>query len=403
MRRHLSTRGARGFTLIELVIAAMLAMLVIAGLYVVYASHARIFRGQEQVSQAQVGVRFAMEMIKEDLRRAGSLGVTDTNDPQVIQRLGRRPDTRIMAINLEHNQGYVPDVAPETNIATGADGSIPTQRPDRLTLVGNYTNNERYWVQRISGRTVTLQDTSLYDPTDPFPASEEEFNEIFAADNSAMLRIEHSNKVFFSLVEGRNYASKTVTIAESPSFLPGLWEGAKVNVVNKVVDPVANGLLTTTEENLAKDGNLFLKNRSDLVREVQDWTKGSALRTEVVAEYVVDFQVWFLFDEMELPDFGPSVDQRTYEYPDNWSGNERCKTGAIGTNNCLVKNAHGAIVRLSVRTSREDPNFVLPTVPPAKVRFPLQWYEVDPNSTGAARVRTLLSQVALTNIEFLNF
>lgn len=408
MRLRNKTKRSSGFTLIELVVAAMIAMLVIAGLYVVYAGQARIFRGQEQVSGAQVAARFAMEMVKEDLRRAGSLAVTDTNDPQVIQGLGRPPNVtggRILAIELEHDQGSVPL---EENVVRDDAEARPNEAPDRLTIVGNFTNNERYWVERISGRTVTLQDTSFHDPTDPFPVSETEFNQIFLDDDSTLLRIEHSNKVFFSRIVGRNYDTKTVTIMESPGFMTGLWEGAKVNVVNKVryavVDPelVAPNLLTKAERDLAEAGNTALKNRTDLVREIMSWSKNEVIRREIVAENVVDFQVWFLFDAMELPEKGPNVDQRDFNLSDTLTGNAPCDDGLIGTPNCMVKGAHGAVVRLSVRTSREDRNFLIPPSPPVP-RRPLQWYEVDPNSEGAARVRTLVSQVALTNIEYLNF
>jgi type II secretory pathway pseudopilin PulG len=398
MKRLATHRGSPGFTLIELVVAAMVSLLVIAGLYVVYAAHTRVFRNQEMVSQAQVSARYAMEMVKEDLRRAGAMAVSDTNDPQVAQRLARPlsvSGARIMSVALEHGVGYVPDVG----IHLGVGATRPTQEPDRLTLVGNFTNNERYWVANIAGVNVTLQNTSRFDPSDPFPPDETTFNEIFPNNSSALARIEHGDKVFFSRITGREFGSSKVVTADAASICLGSCEGATLNVVNKVRYAVIQADLTVAEKAISAT-NKAISTRADLVREILNWETNAVIRREVVAENVVDFQVWFLFDANENPQTGPAVDQRNFALLDTDTGNAApCNAGALGSVSCQVKNAHAAVVRISVRTPREDPRFPVPV----GMRSPLQWYDIDTNAVGAARVRTLISQVALTNIEYLDY
>ncbi len=409
MRRGTSRRGLPGFTLIEIVVAAMIALLVIAGLYVVYAGHARVFRTQEMVAQAQTGARFGMEILKEDLERAGAMIQPDTNEPGIRQHICRIPNVdgdRIQAVRLVHNSGAVP--VPQNVMPAGSD-SNPTQRPDELTLMGNYTDSEEYWVDEFTGRAILLQDTSAADVTSPFPANATEFNNIFPTDNTALVRVRLGAKSFYSVIDEAAFANKRLSVLDN-TCVAGTSEGARLNVVNQIRYSVqlasAAGTLTPRERNMLagpppNPPNISLQNRTDLIRDVIDWTDGTPVlaRREVVAQYVVDFQVWFLFSDISQPALGPSVDQRQMVLADNLTGNNPCNGGTLGTGpNCLVSNAHAALVRLSVRTSREDPNFLMPP----GVRAPLQWYQVDPRTDFAARVRTLVTQVSLRNIEFGN-
>jgi hypothetical protein len=117
----------------------------------------------------------------------------------------------------------------------------------------------------------------------------------------------------------------------------------------------------------------------------------------VIAENVVDFQVWFLFDQMETPETGPLVDQvYNFNLNENNTGGPPCNAGNLTDASCEIRNIHGAVIRISVRAPHEDPSFLMPPGP----RQPLSWYELDPNSAGAARVRTLITQVPMPNLGY---
>ena len=105
MRLSSQRRRAQGFTLIELVVAALISLLIMAGLYVVYAGHSTVFRGQEAVSEAQVAARFAMDTVKEDLRRTGFMAVADTDASYFEQQRCGPPAPLARFVAIEHTQG----------------------------------------------------------------------------------------------------------------------------------------------------------------------------------------------------------------------------------------------------------------------------------------------------------
>jgi type IV pilus assembly protein PilW len=65
-----------GVSLIELMIAIVLALLLLAGLIQVYLSSKQSYNAQEQLARMQESGRFAMDLITSDLRRAGYWGGT---------------------------------------------------------------------------------------------------------------------------------------------------------------------------------------------------------------------------------------------------------------------------------------------------------------------------------------
>jgi type II secretory pathway pseudopilin PulG len=387
---------ARGYTLMELVVAAMISLLVISGLYVVYATQARVFRGQEMVSQAQIASRFALQTVRADLQRVGYMTTTDSFDSRVVQKLCETPPVRILGVTLV--QEATPDGAVWARHAA-------IKRPDSVTLVGNFTNEEVYWVERISSTgVVTLQNNFAIDSTDPFPQDPNVFDQVFVA-NQTLVRIRHQDKVFYSRVNSADHGGRTVNLADGPSCLNSIWDGAELNVVNMVRYSVVPATLNAAEA--AISGSVKgIANRFDLVREFLSWEDGTTVTTrQVVAENVVDFQVWFMFEDLINNQAGPSVDYsgaHALAYPLNdanqgLTGIGICSSGVIGSNSsCSPMNIRGAIVRVSTRTPHEDPSFRLPAAP----WNPLAYYDVDENSDGAARVRSLTSYVDMPNIRF---
>jgi hypothetical protein len=401
----------------ELVVASLIAMLVISGMYIVFAGHSRVFRGQEMVSQAQMTTRFAMEVVKADLARAGFMAVWDTDDPEVQQHLcGPPPDgRRIQALTHIPDDGAIDSRG--VNKATAP--ARPSEAPDTVILVGNYTNADTYWVDCINGPVVKLQNNSASDPTDPFatyPNPGGAFNQIFDENNDrTLVRIRYQEKVHFARVVAKDWNGgngPTVDISPAPNCISGCWDGAQLNVVNRVRYRVVDASnsdtgLSPSEAALEAANIRNVLERRNLVREVLEWDTDRPAATEVVAENVVDFQLWWLFADQQVLDQnnGPATKQAEFGLadhlglPDTSLGSPPCNGAgvALGDNNCPVGNVTGAVVRLSVRTDREDPNFRRPD----GVTRPLQWYEIDDNpETGSARVRTLVSQVALPNLVY---
>ena len=72
VRQRLSPRHrSAGFSLIELLVAVMLAIFLLGGLFAIIQSNKRAFTSQTTLSQQQDNERFAMTVVSEVLQSAG--------------------------------------------------------------------------------------------------------------------------------------------------------------------------------------------------------------------------------------------------------------------------------------------------------------------------------------------
>lgn len=71
---------AKGFTIVELMVAATLGLLILAGAISMFVSNKRIYTEQEEMSRLQENARFAMNMLIYDLRMAGYSGCNGSVD-----------------------------------------------------------------------------------------------------------------------------------------------------------------------------------------------------------------------------------------------------------------------------------------------------------------------------------
>jgi len=67
----------RGFTIVELMVAATLGLLILAGAISMFISNKRIYTEQDEMGRLQENARFAMNMLIKDIRMAGHTGCND--------------------------------------------------------------------------------------------------------------------------------------------------------------------------------------------------------------------------------------------------------------------------------------------------------------------------------------
>ncbi len=122
--------GEEGFSLVELMIAILITVLVMAGVYTTFVVQQRSFTVQDQVAETQGASKIAFDMIVKDIRTAGF--------------------------------GYPDDQAPSINGVQGSigisDGTGPNGS-DRITLVGGFRNMGTVGLPaaRIAAGQTTLQ------------------------------------------------------------------------------------------------------------------------------------------------------------------------------------------------------------------------------------------------------
>lgn len=71
---------SKGFTLIEIMIAMLIGVLLIAGVLQVFITSKQSYRMQEELSRLQEGGRFALDFLDRDIRMTG-FGDVPVNHP----------------------------------------------------------------------------------------------------------------------------------------------------------------------------------------------------------------------------------------------------------------------------------------------------------------------------------
>lgn len=384
-------RRARGFTMVELLIAMFLTGIVMIAVYLVFISNTEQYYRQEQIVQMQDNMRFALEHLKNDMRNAGRLTVVNgTNfnpDPGFC-----RPQADVQAIRLFNNEG----AGSRLDMPPILDQFLNGIRPDRLQLLVDASGATPLVSRRIGGQVVTLE-ANLRQPTRDAralvaPGSDERFARMFRPGH--FLFISSMDEKASDLVEitaiNFNAAGAQITLARQPCLPAGLCNGrCNVNPVQLV------------EYAIISDPNQ--PEKTDLVRRVLDAGDGEPLEGSelIISEYAVNMQIWGTYDARQLAGNQPRVppDPDPTDDLGNWPN---------AFDEAQVLNQRPERVRalnivLATRTPREDEAFTLAydlaTPVQDRIAADRTWFRLDDlASTGLARVATLVSQVETPNI-----
>jgi type IV pilus assembly protein PilW len=82
--RAATNRRARGFTLVELMIAMTLGLGTVAATGYIYLGTVKTYRAHDSMSRLQEGARFAFELMGKDLRMAGTTGCPNATSVNVL-------------------------------------------------------------------------------------------------------------------------------------------------------------------------------------------------------------------------------------------------------------------------------------------------------------------------------
>lgn len=110
-------QGEKGFTLIELMVAMLIAMVIVAAAFTVLVTSNKATTANEQVADTQQNVRLAMELISQDIKLAG-FNMTGAIGACVV---GTPPQPA--------------PIVPLDNVPGGAVGTINDVGPDSVMLV----------------------------------------------------------------------------------------------------------------------------------------------------------------------------------------------------------------------------------------------------------------------------
>ncbi len=176
-QHHKSRMGERGITLVELMVAVMIAMVVVAAGYTIMVSTERASTVNDQTSQMQQNARIALELVSRDIQLAGfgfngaignctnALVPLDNN----VAGADTGPDSLRVAVPTTLGTLNGPVSGPTTTLVlTG--GSIAPFTPDfAVNSIVSVNGAASATVSAIAGDTLTLASPGIIAPAQ-FPS-----------------------------------------------------------------------------------------------------------------------------------------------------------------------------------------------------------------------------------------
>lgn len=348
-----------GFTLIELMITVLVGSIVLVGIFTIFNASSRGYRVQDQTLQAMGQLRSATVQVRSDLRNAGfNAPAHSAQEPWVTVP----PPEVLTAVSVEVDPlNPLPNQAENDNVS-----------PQRITLLGDFVANETFRSLGITGSDVTVE----WSPA----RTEAEFDRIFNPNH--LLRVEMygtARREQFIPITSTSFnggVNPVITVASPVLDILGFGAGHEVSVAAYVRYRIQR-------DDRYNDDSV----KTDLVRELLDVTgtavPGSML---VIAEYVVDLQVYDLCFNQTPPD--------AFDWAQEPVNNICFETLADAEAGGFSLNPNDAnstahllrlmTVKIATRTPYENEN--VPFVARANVNDPLRAFELDPVMDGAARV-----------------
>jgi len=391
----------RGFTLVELLVAMVIAAIVMYGVYMLYEKSTSAFRVQNQLTDMQQQLRFGLEQLKRDMERAGFLATSNSPiDGDVCLNAAGAP-LRGIIVRRDAEEGWDTTHLPSNNSYV---------QPSSVTLFGDFWTPGPFRVYYVSENQVVLDANFWYDGQ-PFP--DMQVLQTWFTQGRLVRFVTQAGWELYIGVQGVTAAAGGPAGAGWPALvldqsvptvyssdgcgIMGTGNGALVNPVGYVRYRIAQD----TRANAPAD-------KYDLIREeltASDPVNGIVPQSQLtIAEYAVDLQLYdFMFDETltrSTPQVTRISNPGVYE--------DVTTVSAVGGGGRLSFDDPSAdphrlravTLLLSVRTPDEDP---MVAFRPRQSRWQrLTTFEVDAVRGGAARVRTLSSRVMLNNFLMRN-
>lgn len=380
MNRTRSRRRDAGMTLVELMVAVVVAGLVIAAVFEVLVTGSSVFTSQSSVAEAQMAGRFGASVVAQDLQNAG-FGTSSCQTDPYIPAFDKASSCTAFA----DTDGPAPSAVQAVwlvNFGTdwttlGAAGDHNHQfRPDELWIMVNPLPGQRLKVASVDGAsgTLTIDGNGGLDTASAEAILEESWVLLVQQRGAHSLRAGLANPDRETGVDAAFAEGKwTVTLKPSPASgvdvhdLMRGYSGADTTV--SAVRWVRYRLVPLASTSP----------KVDLVRE--EWQSPratAAASTAVIADDVVDFRVSFCLDTSYNPLNPPVAPTVT------------CGVDSATTVNANAGQVRAATIVVRTRTKAEDPKAF------ADDNSRLTWYDLDGNTNnGVARVRTVVKSVSL--------
>lgn len=392
--KTMMSRGSnRGVTLVELMLALAIAFIVIAAIYVLYQTSVRGYRVQSQIVDMQTQLRFGIDHLKADLRRAGHMSTANNRTDASI--CWAPANVNLYAFSIERNDGFVANSAQNINIF-----------PSAITLFGDYFSPQGlgFDAVEIAGNVVQLAPSATV-----VSMSQDEFETVFRP-GVRWLRVENVDGVnyWYAPVESLNYAERQVILQQSPGTGPcnpsafGLRNVAPVGWIRyRLAEDTRTGDL------VGEVAQQQLSGKTDLIREEVDILGDPVANTQlVISEFAVDLQFYDFGFDTSAPGDPPQITVLPL-VSDVVSADGA--TGFLSSQDefATPERLRFLTVKLSVRSPAEEEDLIFQTrqignTDASSAEFaPIRTFELNPDLIGAARVESLAGRVSVLRTMWL--
>lgn len=398
--RALDGRHARGFTLVELMVAMVAGLFVAISVFTL-AKHASAFAmRQSRVADATLQSVLGFERLKADIARAGFLSTPNiTQDPSVCRGPLNTPGYPLGLLSLASVQ-----IGPATD--PSSESTNNGLAPQSITLAGSYDSPDLFVARSITqgAPVVFLARNSLgmanigYQPL----TGATTLGRVFQA-GRALRILDDAGGVQFGTITG-------VTGGDNPSItlaaVPGVqFRGTNVtdrcgvrghgndfvNVVNIIRYDIQDLSGTAELGAMYRGGPTYEATRRELIRE-ELGTDGQPIGNtrELVAEYAVDLNFSLLTADTATAALTRITDAAVATYAGD------VQTLGAGPGPQRIRAVHAW---LSVRSQEADrtTTLALPSTAPGPNLLRISVHPTNPALPPFARVRTLQSTIFLAN------
>lgn len=414
-----SARRARGFTLVELLVAMVAGLLVAMAVVALSKEATFSFHEEMRTATAEMSVRTALDRLKSDVQRAGYMAtgnvLRDTRAPLDPKSADKVPAGAPAGLLALAGVNYHPKGSKaETPLSSAGANAF---EPDSIDLSGNFTSSEQYVVSRLGvggcagpRLFLSLDSAATYrvlSSTNPDATLKEMFQPV--AGQAFLVRIAddlgRQQFVYGCGTQTAGWSAGTgawVDLQDSFPYLDtayGFVDGRiTVNPVQTIrweIRPLKS--TDTTYNAIATDpaaGDGGVSKKYNLIRSYVDSDGKALLPGEVVAEYAVDLKFAFTVDIGDYTGGTPVADFKSYAFgvdenatiaDGNGAGRSPQRIRAVR----IRLATRGAVPDRTTDQRLEKNNYT--------IRYCLEETGCTSGSRQWARVRTVTTEVALPN------
>jgi prepilin-type N-terminal cleavage/methylation domain-containing protein len=372
----------KGFTLVEIMIAALISSMVVMGSFEIFKYSTDYFDDQDQSLRTQQRLRFAVDYIKQDLKNIGKMSSSTT--------LLQSKDPKYCGINKVDGMSLFDNENSASSPPAILKSNGNNLYPDRFRAWLDVSAATPLVVDQQNGLVINISPANFQLTTDAKGTLIGVGGSLFDReyDEKGLVRIFDLNSGYYDIVQVSskqfNNGSPRITLAQNTCAQ------INCNAGRCMINPLHLVEYVVTADAVTPSRTMLVRRRIDINGNPIDNTD------LILAEQVVNFQIWGDYDSM----LGGLPTIQADEDPLDDRGNIDKNQSEDITLSRNSRRLRALKFLVSIRQDREDPNYKLKTDNPRQISYQERtWFALDGiTENGYAKVNSLVGEVETSNI-----